>query len=175
MKLVKPLAFGKALTMLMRSYYPSPLGTISLLADERSLLGCYFVGQKYFENGYRDQAIVEGDSIFLADATAWLNAYFAGENPKAEDVVLAPQGTAFQQSVWQVLREIPYGKTMTYGEIAQKIQCASAQAVGGAVGKNPLSVFVPCHRFLGSQGQLTGYAGGLERKRWLLSHEGVTF
>ena len=161
--------------MLMRSYYPSPLGTISLLADERGLLGCYFVGQKYFENGYRDQAIVEGDSIFLADATAWLDAYFAGENPKAEDVVLAPQETAFQQSVWQVLREIPYGKTMTYGEIAQKIQCASAQAVGGAVGKNPLSVFVPCHRVLGSQGQLTGYAGGLERKRWLLSHEGVTF
>ena len=161
--------------MLMRSYYPSPLGTISLLADERGLLGCYFVGQKYFENGYRDQAIVEGDSIFLADATAWLNAYFAGENPKAEDVDLAPQGTDFQQSVWQVLREIPYGKTMTYGEIAQKIQCASAQAVGGAVGKNPLSVFVPCHRVLGSQGQLTGYAGGLERKRWLLSHEGVTF
>lgn len=161
--------------MLMRSYYPSPLGTISLLADEHGLLGCYFVGQKYFENGYRDQAIVEGDSIFLADATAWLDAYFAGENPKAEDVVLAPQGMAFQQSVWQVLREIPYGKTMTYGEIAQKIQCASAQAVGGAVGKNPLSVFVPCHRVLGSQGQLTGYAGGLERKRWLLSHEGVTF
>lgn len=161
--------------MLMRSYYPSPLGTISLLADERGLLGCYFVGQKYFENGYRDQAIVEGDSIFLADATAWLDAYFAGENPKAEDVVLAPQGMAFQQSVWQVLREIPYGKTMTYGEIAQKIQCASAQAVGGAVGKNPLSVFVPCHRVLGSQGQLTGYAGGLERKRWLLSHGGVTF
>ena len=161
--------------MLMRSYYPSPLGTISLLADEHGLLGCYFVGQKYFENGYRDQAIVEGDSIFLADATAWLDAYFAGENPNAEDVVLAPQGTAFQQSVWQVLREIPYGKTMTYGEIAQKIQCASAQAVGGAVGKNPLSVFVPCHRVLGSQGQLTGYAGGLERKRWLLSHEGVTF
>lgn len=161
--------------MLMRSYYPSPLGTISLLADEHGLLGCYFVGQKYFENGYRDQAIVEGDSIFLADATAWLDAYFAGENTKAEDVVLAPQGTAFQQSVWQVLREIPYGKTMTYGEIAQKIQCASAQAVGGAVGKNPLSVFVPCHRVLGSQGQLTGYAGGLERKRWLLSHEGVTF
>lgn len=161
--------------MLMRSYYPSPLGTISLLADERGLLGCYFVGQKYFENGYRDQAIVEGDSIFLADATAWLDAYFAGENPKAEDVVLALQGTAFQQSVWQVLREIPYGKTMTYGEIAQKIQCASAQAVGGAVGKNPLSVFVPCHRVLGSQGQLTGYAGGLERKRWLLSHGGVTF
>lgn len=90
-------------------------------------------------------------------------------------MVLAPQGTAFQQSVWQVLREIPYGKTMTYGEIAQKIQCASAQAVGGAVGKNPLSVFVPCHRVLGSQGQLTGYAGGLERKRWLLSHGGVTF
>ena len=175
MKSVKPLAFGKALTMLMRSYYPSPLGTISLLADEHGLLGCYFVGQKYFENGYRDQAIVEGDSIFLADATAWLDAYFAGENPKAEDVVLAPQGMAFQQSVWQVLREIPYGKTMTYGEIAQKIQCASAQAVGGAVGKNPLSVFVPCHRVLGSQGQLTGYAGGLERKRWLLSHEGVTF
>src|SRR5699024_11839695 len=91
MKSVKPLAFGKALTMLMRSYYPSPLGTISLLADEHGLLGCYFVGQKYFENGYRDQAIVEGDSIFLADATAWLDAYFAGENPKAEDVVLAPQ------------------------------------------------------------------------------------
>ena len=77
--------------------------------------------------------------------------------------------------MWEILCSIPYGKTMTYGEIAQKIQCASAQAVGGAVGKNPLSVFVPCHRVLGSQGQLTGYAGGLERKRWLLSHGGVTF
>ena len=84
---------------------------------------------------------------------------------------LCPRGTAFQQRVWQLLQDIPYGETLTYGDIAQRLNCPSAQAVGGAVGKNPLSIMIPCHRVLGSRGHLTGYAGGLDRKNWLLAHE----
>ena len=102
----------------------------------------------------------------------WLDHYFAGD-PIAISFPLAPQGTAFQERVWQLLREIPYGETKTYGQLAQDLSCGSAQAVGQAVGRNPLTILVPCHRVMGKDGQLTGYASGLDRKRWLLHHEGI--
>ena len=153
--------------------YQSPFGKLLLAADETGLTGLWFEGQKYF-GLYLDKTHTEKNLPVFEQADRWLDLYFSGKDP-GFGIPLHFIGTDFQNAVWAILASIPYGKTMTYGEIAQKIQCASAQAVGGAVGKNPLSVFVPCHRVLGSQGQLTGYAGGLERKRWLLSHEGVTF
>ncbi|MCI9156887.1 MAG: methylated-DNA--[protein]-cysteine S-methyltransferase, partial [Lawsonibacter sp.] len=109
----------------------------------------------------------------------WLDRYFAGERPAISELPLAPIGSEFRKEVWQVLCEIPYGETTTYGEISQKIAARrglermSAQAVGGAVGHNPISIIVPCHRVVGSNGSLTGYAGGLQKKIKLLTHEGV--
>lgn len=114
--------------------------------------------------------IAEQPSPILTAAQVWLDAYFAGRKSQSGPP-LSPQGTAFQKKVWTLLTRVPSGQTITYGQIAAQLACKSAQAVGGAVGKNPLSIFIPCHRVLGSQGQLTGYAGGLERKCWLLDHK----
>lgn len=158
---------------LYKQIYHSPLGDLSLVADSQGLIGVWFVGQKYFEQGINNDAILEADNTVLSQARQWLDAYFAGENPKQGELLLSPQGTPFQKQVWQVLREIPFGQTMTYGDIAERIHCHSARAVGGAVGRNPLSIIVPCHRVLGSHGQITGYAGGTDKKIWLLQHEGV--
>ena len=101
---------------------------------------------------------------------AWLDDYFAGKCPSAEGIDLAPLGSAFQQKVWRELRLIPYGQTVTYGELAKRLN-SSARAVGSAVGRNPISVVVPCHRVVGANGALTGYAGGIHKKIWLLEHE----
>ena len=115
----------------------------------------------------------------LQQAGRWLDRYFAGERPAVNELPLAPVGSDFRQEVWKILCEIPYGQTTTYGEIAQKLSARlgrermSARAVGGAVGHNPISIIIPCHRVVGSNGRLTGYAGGLERKIKLLTHEGV--
>ncbi|MGT2924690.1 methylated-DNA--[protein]-cysteine S-methyltransferase [Streptococcus caviae] len=158
---------------LYKQIYHSPLGDLSLAADEQGLIGIWFVGQKYFEQGISHQAFLEAANPVLSQAKQWLDAYFAGEKPEQDKLVLSPRGTPFQKQVWQALREIPLGQTQTYGEIAKKINCHSAQAVGGAVSRNPLSIIVPCHRVLGSNGQLTGYAGGIDKKIWLLQHEGV--
>ena len=158
---------------LYKQIYHSPLGDLSLAADEQGLIGVWFVGQKYFEQGISGQAFLEAANPVLSQASQWLDAYFAGEKSKQDKPVLSPQGTPFQKQVWQVLREIPSGQTLTYGDIAEKINCRSAQAVGGAVSRNPLSIIVPCHRVLGSNGQLRGYAGGIDKKIWLLQHEGI--
>jgi methylated-DNA-[protein]-cysteine S-methyltransferase len=103
----------------------------------------------------------------------WLGAYFAGRKPGIGDLPLAPNGSAFRWSVWKELLAIPYGEVATYGDIAERIGCKSAQAVGGAVGHNPISIIIPCHRVVGRNGSLTGYAGGLDRKRKLLELEGA--
>lgn len=141
-----------------------------LLADDEGLLGAWFVGQKYTLRGFEAMDIAEQPSPILTAAQVWLDAYFAGRKSQSGPP-LSPQGTAFQKKVWTLLTRVPSGQTITYGQIAAQLACKSAQAVGGAVGKNPLSIFIPCHRVLGSQGQLTGYAGGLERKCWLLDYE----
>ena len=142
--------------------YCSPLGDIVLTSDGSALTGLRFAEAT---NGEPAQDIPP-----LADACRWLDLYFSGAKP---DFIprLAPQGTPFQQSVWGELLAIPYGHTVTYGYIAQRLRCRSAQAVGGAVGRNPIALIIPCHRVIGSNGQLTGYAYGLDRKQWLLSHE----
>jgi methylated-DNA-[protein]-cysteine S-methyltransferase len=142
--------------------YRSPLGDIVLTSDGSALTGLRFAEAT---NGEQAQNIPS-----LEDACRWLDLYFGGAIPDFTQR-LAPQGTLFQQSVWGELLAIPYGHTVSYGYIAQRLRCRSAQAVGGAVGRNPIALIIPCHRVIGSNGQLTGYAYGLDRKQWLLSHE----
>ena len=160
-----------------RSSYESPLGEIVLAADEQGLTGLWFSGQKYFGLHLADDA-VEGENESITAAKKWLDEYFAGQEPTTE-VPLHYSGTDFQNEVWDILCEIPYGQTMTYGEIAQKMAKRrgkarmSSQAVGGAVGHNEISLIVPCHRVVGANGSLTGYAGGIDKKTALLKLEGA--
>ena len=156
-----------------RTTYPSPLGELTLASDGIALTGLWLKGQKYF-GGTCDAWEEKADVPVFAAVAAWLDDYWAGDEPDPTELPLAPTGTAFQTAVWQCLLEIPYGETVTYGELAQMVDCGSPRAVGGAVGRNPISIIVPCHRVVGAAGQLTGYAGGVECKRFLLEHEEVS-
>lgn len=146
-----------------------------LAADEIGLTGLWFEGQKYFANTLPDEHILQETEI-LAEAKKWLDAYFSGEEPKFTPP-LHPDGSIFRQAVWKILLQIPYGQTITYGEIAGKMaeikntSRMSAQAVGGAVGHNEISIIIPCHRVVGTNGSLTGYAGGIDKKISLLELE----
>ena len=157
------------------SHYASPLGNILLAADDLGLTGLWFEGQKYFAL-HLDKTCEEKELPLFEDVKKWLDIYFSGKNPDFK-VPLHLHGTDFQKEVWDILCEIPYGQTMTYGEIAGQIasksgrNSMSAQAVGGAVGHNPISIIVPCHRVVGSNGSLTGYAGGIDKKLALLTLE----
>ena len=159
------------------SHYNSPLGKITLASDGYALVGLWFDGQKHFDStlgyGYEEKPLPVFDWT-----AAWLDIYFDGRIPDfTPNIVL--NGTDFRREVWDILPTIPYGKTMTYGEIAGKIAqkrgaaSISAQAVGGAVGRNPISIIIPCHRVIGAKGSLAGYAGGIERKAALLRLEGI--
>ena len=157
------------------SRYRSPLGEMLLAADETGVTGLWFAGQKYFAR-HLDKEQVEKEIPLFTTVKHWLDVYFAGSEPDLT-VPLHFTGTAFQNEVWGILCTIPYGQTTTYGEIAKQLAARrglphmSARAVGGAVGHNPISILVPCHRVVGLGGHLTGYAGGLERKRCLLALE----
>ena len=156
--------------------YPSPIGTLSLVADEQYLYGIWVQDQTHFERGLGDETIEEvGSHPVLEQVIFYLDTYFEAKSQDLSDLPLAPIGTDFEKRVWTYLQSIPYGQTVTYGQIAQDLQVASAQAIGGAVGRNPWSILVPCHRVLGSGNRLTGYASGVEKKAWLLQHEGATF
>ena len=153
----------------------TPLGEVRLRSDGKSLTGLWFVGQVNDAKEHSDIEIKDDLPIFEQVET-WLESYFSGKQTPIT-IRLQPKGTIFQERVWQMLQEIPYGETMTYGEIAQRIAkekgvaTYSAQAVGQAVGKNPISILIPCHRVLGKNGALTGYAGGVHRKEQLLRIE----
>ena len=159
------------------AHYESPLGGITLSSDGEVLLGLWFDGQKFFAAtlapDYEERALPVFDL-----AKRWLEVYFSGRDPGFTPP-LRMNGTAFRRAVWEILLAIPFGRTMTYGEIAAElarregVARMSAQAVGGAVGHNPISLIVPCHRVIGADGSLTGYGGGLERKRRLLALEGA--
>ena len=155
----------------------SPLGAMTMASDGTHLMGLWFDGQKFFARGLRKDASEKPLPIF-AETERWLDLYFSGKNPDFTPKLFFDT-SPFRQSVWEMLLAIPYGKTMTYGEIANKIakqkglKIMSAQAVGGAVGHNPISIVVPCHRVIGKTGSLTGYAGGIERKIKLLELERV--
>ncbi len=157
------------------SRYESPLGRLTLASDGDALTGLWFAGQKYDAEGLSEDA-QEAELPVFTETKGWLDAYFDGRKPQQ----LPPirwYGSEFQIAVWNLLLEIPYGQTVTYAELASRLiaqgRSACAQAVGGAVGRNPISILVPCHRVLGAGKKLTGYAGGLERKQWLLTHEGI--
>ena len=153
----------------------TPLGEIRLRSDGKSLTGLWFVGQVNDAKEHSDIEIKDDLPIF-GQVETWLESYFFGKQTPIT-FPLQPKGTIFQERVWKILQEIPYGETMTYGEIAQRIAkekgvaTYSAQAVGQAVGKNPISILIPCHRVLGKNGALTGYAGGVHRKEQLLRIE----
>ncbi len=156
------------------NHYSSPLGELILASDGEALTGVWFAGQKY-EGSTLAPEREEKDLPVFDETRHWLDAYFTGKDPGFTPP-LRLRGTDFRKAVWKVLLTIPYGKTTTYGEIAAQIAretggSVSARAVGGAVGHNPISLIVPCHRVVGADGSLTGYAGGVERKDTLLQME----
>ena len=159
------------------SAYRSPVGEILLACDEIGLTGLWFQGGKYFALKL-DREHQPQETPVLLETVRWLDIYFSGREPDFMPPIHMT-GSPFQRSVWKLLQKIPYGKTTTYGEIARGLAAErglsrmSAQAVGGAVGHNPISIIVPCDRVIGANGSLTGYAGGLETKRMLLACEGV--
>lgn len=154
----------------------SPVGRITLSSDGTALTGLWLEGQKYYAATLDCDAEEHSTLSVFLETAQWLETYFAGDIPPALPP-LAPQGSAFRQAVWKLLLEIPRGETTTYGTLAKRLQMqgisAAAQAVGGAVGHNPISILIPCHRVLGANGSLTGYAGGIEIKRRLLQLEGI--
>lgn len=149
----------------------SAVGELTLASDGENLIGLWLEGQKYFGASVPGEMTARDELPVFEKTKAWLNRYFAGERPEISELPLAPIGSPFRQKVWKILCEIPYGETTTYGAIAKRLGTKSAQAVGGAVGHNPISIIIPCHRVLGADGSLTGYAGGVEKKEWLLAHE----
>lgn len=165
--------------MIYYKEYQSPLGLITIAADETALKGVWFEGQKYYAGSIKCEMIKNTELPLLNLVQIRLEKYFAGENPKFNDLPLSLSGGDFRQLVWKFLCEIPYGQTVTYGLIAKKVaaemnlKTMSAQAIGNAVGHNPISIIIPCHRVVGANGSLTGYAGGISRKQKLLEIEGV--
>jgi len=165
--------------MFYSTHYSSPLGLLMLASDGDNLIGLWIEGQKYFGGTVDEDMTEENDLPVLTATRNWLDKYFAGQKPSIFDLPLAPFGGAFRKAVWDILCEIPYGEYITYGNIAKKMATRmgkasmSSQAVGGAVGHNPISIIIPCHRVIGANGSLTGYAGGISKKIELLEHEGV--
>lgn len=165
--------------MIYKTDYTSPIGNITIASDGESIVGLWLDGQKYFADTVKDEMVENNNLQVFLETKKWLDRYFAHQNPDICELTLAPIGNEFRQEVWKILCEIPYGKVITYGEIAKMIalqrnlRTMSAQAVGGAVGHNPISIIIPCHRVIGKNGNLTGYAGGIDIKIKLLEHEGV--
>lgn len=159
--------------------YQSPVGLLTIAGNENNeLIGLWMAGQKYFGGTISSELIVKDDLNIFIKTKEWLDRYFADRKPNLNELNLAPIGSEFRQDVWEVLCQIPYGEVTTYGAIAKTIaqkrnkSSISAQAVGGAVGHNPISIIIPCHRVIGTNKSLTGFAAGLDKKSALLKHEG---
>ncbi|MDR1840957.1 MAG: methylated-DNA--[protein]-cysteine S-methyltransferase [Holophagales bacterium] len=167
--------------MFYSTVFPSPIGMITLAcnSDGKTLAGLWLEGQKYHGGAIPEAMTPKNDIPIFTAVKKWLDKYFAGEEPAISELSLAPIGGEFRQGVWNILCEIPYGGVITYGDIAKKMakkvnkESMSSQAVGGAVGHNPISIIIPCHRVVGSNGSLIGYAGGVKTKIKLLKLEGV--
>lgn len=163
--------------MVYTAQYLSPVGRLILASSEERLTGLWLEGQKYF--ALPAGAVLKEDIPVFQQTRQWLDRYFAKEQPDIQELPLSPAGSPFRLAVWDFLQKIPYGQVTTYGEIAQEMairlgqNSMSPQAVGGAVGHNPISIIIPCHRVVGTGGSLTGYAGGIDKKIFLLTHEGV--
>lgn len=164
------------ITMFYAKYYLSPLGKILVVCESNSLVGLWFENQKYYMANINEELVFENCQV-CNRVCEWLDRYFNGEINSTCDIKLCPKGTSFQKNVWKQLLKVNYGETKTYGEIADLIaqqyntERISPRAIGYAIGKNPISIIIPCHRIVGKNGNLTGYAGGLETKKWLLSFE----
>lgn len=160
-------------------YRHEVLGELTMASDGESIVGLWMEGQKRFGSKFPRPFERCDDLPVFARARVWLDRYFADDPLPVSVLPLAPRGTVFQNHVWRILAQIPYGELRTYGDIADQIACEtgashrSARAVGAANGRNPISIILPCHRVVGGNGSLAGYAGGIERKLWLLRHEGV--
>ena len=154
--------------------HDSPVGQLTLVSNGSQLTGVYVDGQRYFPD--LTMAVKRADLLLFNDVSRWLDDYFAGKKPSVQYLPLLLQGTAFRLKVWKLLMTIPYGETMTYGELSRRLNETEgmktcARAVGNAVGHNPISIIIPCHRVVGADGSLTGYAGGVDIKRKLLALE----
>ena len=164
--------------MIYTAHYKSPIVDILLVSKNNKLIGLWLEGQKYYLSNIKEE-IKEEDREILVKTKEWLDRYFKGEKPSIDELDLNPIGSDFRKSVWKILCEIPYGEVITYKDIADTIakqkglKKMSSQAVGGAVSHNPISIIIPCHRVVGSNGSLTGYAGGIDKKVYLLKHEKV--
>ena len=154
------------------SQYNTPIGRVTMASDGVALIGLWINGQKHFMAGMPSNATRRDDLQIFVCTRKWLDEYFLGHNPSISDLDLAPMGTDFQHAVWNELCKIPYGQTITYGDIARRIG-AFPRAVGSAAGHNRISVIIPCHRVVGANGAIIGYAAGINTKIKLLQHEGV--
>lgn len=163
--------------MLYTSTYKSPIGNLLIAAKDNKLVGLWIENQKYYLSDFKEEIEVADNLEILVRTKKWLDGYFNGKRPNINELDINLIGSEFRKSVWKILKNIPYGEVITYNDIAKElakqkgISRMSAQAVGGAVGHNPISIIIPCHRVVGSNGSLTGYAGGIEKKLYLLEHE----
>ena len=157
--------------------YESPIGTMTLASNGDAVCGLWFMPHKYRFASIPEEPTRDDGDPALVRFKEWLDAYFARRRPAIDEVALAPEGTSFRMDVWDALKRIPYGETVSYGELAQEVARkrgkASPRSIGGAVGHNPISVIIPCHRVVGADGSLTGFGGGIDKKVALLAHEGV--
>lgn len=166
--------------MVYTSAYSSPLGDILLASKNNKLIGLWFKGQKYYLSSIKEETQEKADEEILIKTKNWLDRYFKGEKPSIKELTLNPNGSSFRKEVWKILCNIPYGSIVTYKEIAsilakeKGLKSMSAQAIGGAVGHNPISIIIPCHRVVGTNSKLIGYAGGLDKKEYLLKLEKET-
>ncbi len=165
--------------MIYTSTYQSPIGNLLIASKDNKLVGLWMENQKYYLSNFKEEIVKTENLEILVKTKKWLDRYFNGEKPKINELEISPVGSEFRKSVWEILKNIPYGEVITYNDIAKElakqkgIKKMSAQAVGGAVGHNPISIIIPCHRVVGTNGSLTGYAGGIKKKIYLLEHEKV--
>lgn len=165
--------------MVYTTTYKSPIGNLLIAAKDNKLIGLWIENQKYYLSGFKEKMSEREEVEVLTKTKNWLDRYFNREKPGINELDINLIGSEFRKSVWEILKTIPYGKVVTYNDIAKKIAeqkgiaKMSAQAIGGAVGHNPISIIVPCHRVVGTNGGLTGYAGGIEKKIQLLELEEI--
>lgn len=159
--------------------YRSPVGELAIASNEKNIVGLWLEGQRYYMDILEGKEYQEKETDVIKLAEEWLDKYFKGKKPKIQELPIEFIGSDFRKQVWTILCGIPYGKVITYGDIAKQIarqmgiKKMSAQAVGGAVGRNPISIIVPCHRVIGANGSLTGYSGGIKAKVKLLKLEEI--
>ena len=159
------------------STYKSPIGNLLLASKNKKLIGLWIENQKYYLSNLKEEIIINDKEEVLVKTKQWLDQYFEGKKPNIEELDIEPIGSDFRKQVWKLLIQIPYGTVVTYKDIAQDIakqkglKQMSTQAIGNAVGHNPISIIIPCHRVIGTNGNLIGYAAGIDKKRFLLKHE----